>query len=431
MSARRVAITGIGILCGYGRGGEALWAGLSSGRSAIGEHRARLGRRDWLAYPMAALRDDPAGLARAFPNREFVRDNHLGEDPDFIALADCVAQALEDAGLGDGKRDHDVGLIVTHESPGLAPHVQSFFRWGRMAKAWWRSRSKFSPPDFLYEQQSESVYRLHSFLYLHYLSALFHLHGFTLYNNNACASGAFSLAVAADRIRSGDSDAVVVVGGDIPEDGTKYRWFRDLGLYSARGQCRPFRADRDGMVLGSGAAALVLEDLDLARRAGRNVYAEWLGAGFTSDGWKVTFPDVVGRRYRDAIARALKVAQVEPGDLSLLVPHGVGSGLYDRFEASCLGDVLGDSGAPWPPMMLLKQALGHTLGGCALVETVAALLAMRQGRIPEAARCVEPDPALSIGPPRPGPLLADGLILKCTNGFGGQNGAMVLRAMPA
>ena len=322
-------------------------------------------------------------------------------------------------------------MIVTHESPGLAPHVQSFFRWGKMAKAWLRSGSRFNPPDFLYEQQSDSVYRLHSFLYIHYLSALFDLHGFTLYNNNACSSGAFAMAVAADRIRGGDASAVIVAGGDLPEDGTKYRWFRDLGLYSPRGECRPFTPERDGMVLGSGAAAFVFEDLERARARGRLVYAEWLGGGFTSDGWKVTMPDVVGGRYSEAIGRALRSAGVTPEEVSLVTPHGLGTGLFDRFEAMTLSTVFGNSGTPWPPMMVLKGALGHTLGGCVLVETVASLLALERGEVPAAAQCEAPDTALPLGRPREGSIPKRWVLLKCTNGFAGQNGAIVLRSAEA
>ena len=199
------------------------------------------------------------------------------------------------------------------------------------------------------------MYRLHSFLYIHFLSSLFDLHGFSLYNNNACASGAFSMAVAADRIKSGEASAIVVAGGDLPEDGTKYRWFRDLDLYSRTGSCRPFAAGRDGMVLGSGAGALVLEDLEGARRQGRTVHAEWLGSGFTSEGWKVTMPDVTAGRYRHAIAAALASAGTAPEEISLITPHGVGSGLYDQFEAVSLAGVFGTSGAPWPPMMALSS----------------------------------------------------------------------------
>ena len=99
--------------------------------------------------------------------------------------------------------DNQVGLVVTHESPGLADHLQSFFRWGETARAWVRSKDRFNPAEFLYRQKSDSVYRMHSFLYIHYLAAMFRFHGFSLYNNNACASGAFALAVAADRVRSG------------------------------------------------------------------------------------------------------------------------------------------------------------------------------------------------------------------------------------
>ncbi len=428
MSGRRVAVTGLGVLTGYGRGVDALWSGLTSGRSAVREHKAHLGRQEWLHYPMAALRDDVAELAAALPNAHFVRENRLVSDPDLVAIAESVRQALADARLTYDPVRNDVGMVVTHESPGLAPHVQSFFRWGEMGRAWLRSRARFNPAEFLYTQQSDSVYRLHSFLYVHYLSAVFGIHGFTLYNNNACASGTFALAVAADRIRSGEASAVVVTGGDVPEDGTKYRWFRDRGLYSPAGSCRPFSKARDGMVLGSGAAALVLEDLERARAAGKKIYAEWLGSGFTSDGWKVTMPDVAGERYADAIARALRSAGVLPADITMISPHGVGAELLDRYEAASLAAVFGPRENSWPSFLPLKGALGHTLGGCALVETVGALLALAKGEIPAGARCDELDPSLPIGRQEKGIDGGDWLLLKCTNGFAGQNGAIVLRA---
>lgn len=424
---RRVGITGIGVVSGYGRGPEALWRGLEGGRSAIAPHRARFGGRAWLDYSMARLDDDLAELAADLPNQPLVESQRLASDPDLVAIAEAVRQALGDAGLTYDREVNDVGIVVTHESPGLADHLQGFFRWGEAARAWLRSPARFDPPEFLYRLKSESVYRMHSFLYIHWLSAIFGLHGFSLYNNNACASGAFSLAVAADRIKSGEASAVVVVGGDVPEDGTKYRWFRDLGLYSKSGRCRPFHAERDGLVLGSGAAAFVLEDLDAARRAGRRVWAEWRGGGFTSEGWKVTLPDPDSGRYAEAMLRALRAAGIGPSEVDLVCPHGVGSGLLDGFEAASLAAVFGRNGETWPALMPVKPAVGHTLGGCALVETLAALLALRAGAIPELVRCGEVDPALPLGrAPQHGALPREWVMLKCTNGFAGQNGAFVL-----
>jgi 3-oxoacyl-[acyl-carrier-protein] synthase II len=418
----------MGVLSGYGRGLSALWTGLDGGESAVRPHRARLGRRAWLNYPMAALRDGTATLAARLPKQGVVAGSRLTDDADLIALADCVMQAIADAGLIYPADRNDVGLVVTHESPGLAAHVQGFFRWGQMLRAWLGSRHKFNPPEFLYAQQSDSVYRMHSFLYIHHLSALFDLHGFTLYNNNACSSGAFALSIAADRIRSGQTAAAIVVGGDLPEDGTKYRWFQDLGLYSRSGRCRPFSARRDGLVLGSGAAAIVLEDLEAARARGRTVWAEWLGAGFSSDGWKVTLPDVVGGRYADAIQSALSASATRPDEISMICPHGVGGGLYDRYEAGSLAAVFGNGSRPWPPMMPVKAAVGHTLGGCVLLETAAAILALHHGRIPAAASCPDPDPVLPLGRGRNGGLPASWRLLKVANGFAGQNSALVLRA---
>jgi len=429
VTEKRVAITGLGVLSGYGRGTRALWEGLASGRSAVRSHRARLGRRAWLEYPMASLRDDTRSLARGLPKPGIVSSGRLDEDADLVALADCVSQAIEDSRITYDRAHNEIGLVVTHESPGLAPHVQSFFRWSSLMRSWIASRHRFNPQEFLYEQQSVSVYRMHSFLYIHHLSSLFDLHGFTLYNNNACSSGAFAMSLAADRIRTGQSRTVIVVGGDLPEDGTKYRWFADLGLYSDSGTCRPFSARRDGLVLGSGAAALVLEDLDQARDRGADIHAEWLGAGFSSDGWKVTLPDVVGGRYTEAIHRALDNAGVTPEEISLVCPHGVGSGLYDRYEAGCLRAVFGNGhGRGWPPMMPVKGAVGHTLGGCVLLETAAAILALARGGIPPAATCPDPDPDLHMPGGREGALPASWNLLKCANGFAGQNSAIVLRS---
>jgi 3-oxoacyl-[acyl-carrier-protein] synthase II len=428
VSARRVGITGIGVMTGYGRGVDALWNGLASGRSAVRPHAARMGSANWVSHPMAALPEGAVSVA-TLPNAPFIAENHLEDDPDLLAIADCIKQAIDDAGLAYDPANNDLGLVVTHESPALAPHVQSFFRWRELGRSWLRSPARFNPPEFLYEQQRESVYRLHSFLYVHYLSAVFGLHGFTLYNNNACASGAFAMAVAADRIRNGEAETVIVAGGDVPEDGTKYRWFKDRGLYSPTGRCRPFSAERDGLVLGSGAAALVLQDLEQARAEGRRVYAEWLGGGFTSDGWKVTVPDVAGRRYAQAIARALRSAEVRPDDVTMIVPHGVGASLLDRYEAEALAEVFGEAGGDWPSLLPLKGAVGHTLGGCALVETVGALLALEHEQIPAAARADAFDPALPLRRSSRSVDAGAWTLLKCVNGFGGQNGAFVLRSI--
>jgi 3-oxoacyl-(acyl-carrier-protein) synthase len=425
---RDVAVTGLGVLSGYGRGVDALWSGLLSGRTAFRDHVAHFGNREWARYRMAALADDPRSLAGALPNQHVVEHERLADDPDLVVIADSIAQAVADAGLSYDPEANDVGLVVTHESPGLADHLQGFFRWGETARAWLRSDARFDPPEFLYQQKSESVYRLHSFLYIHYLAALFRFHGFSLYNNNACASGAFALSVAAERIRSGSASAMVVAGGDVPEDGTKYRWFQDAGLYSPSGSCRPFRSDRDGLLLGSGAAALVLEDLETARAAGKPIHAVWRGGGFTSEGWKVTMPDVASERYAEAIEGALRVAGVQPEEISLVAPHGVGTGMLDHFEAETLARIFGDGERVWPPLMTVKAAVGHTLGGCVLVETVAALLALRHGELPTVVRCEDPDRGLPLGASRAQPGDGPWTLLKCTNGFAGQNSAIVLRS---
>ena len=114
----------------------------------------------------------------------------------------------------------------------------------------------------------------------------------------------------------------------------------------------------------------------------------------------------------------------------MIAPHGVGASLLDRYEAESLAEVFGNGGSDWPVLLPLKGAVGHTLGGCALVETVGSLLTLAHEEIPTAARVDEFDAALPLGRTSR-TLHADSwTMLKCVNGFGGQNGAMVLRSIP-
>jgi 3-oxoacyl-(acyl-carrier-protein) synthase len=418
----------MGVVTGYGRGTQRLWDGMASGRPAVREHLARFAGKAWQRFPMAALSEETSVIAADLPNQAVVRHDKLEQDRDLIVIADSVREAILDAGLEYDPDDNHVGLVVTHESPGVSDHLQGFFRWGEMARAWLGSRVRFQVPEFLYQQKSESVYRLHSFLYIHYLAALFRLHGFSLYNNNACASGAFALAVAADRIRSGTAPAMVVVGGDVPEDGTKFRWFEEAGLYSTRGECSPFREERDGLILGTGAGAIVLEDLEAARAAGKRIYAEWLGGGFSSEGWKVMMPDVQSDRYAAAIAEGLRTAGIAADEVTLITPHGVGAPMLDHFEAETLAEIFPDDGRAWPPILTVKAALGHTLGACVLVELIASLMTLERRSLPEVIRCSAPDPKLPIGRQRDEEIGERWVLLKCTNGFAGQNSAVILRS---
>ena len=144
----------------------------------------------------------------------------------------------------------------------------------------------------------------------------------------------------------------------------------------------------------------------------------------------MTVPDVGGRRYARAIAGALRSADVRPNDVTMISPHGVGARLLDRYEAESLAEVFGNGGRDWPVLLPLKGAVGHTLGGCALVETVGALLAIAHEEIPPVVHVDEFDPGLPLGRSSRSIHAGSFTLLKCTNGFGGQNGAVVLRSTP-
>jgi 3-oxoacyl-[acyl-carrier-protein] synthase II len=247
---------------------------------------------------------------------------------------------------------------------------------------------------------------------------------------SACASGAEALSLAADLIRLGRADVVVAGGTEAIVHPLPMAGFAQMRAMSTRNDeperaSRPFDKGRDGFVLGEGAGVLVLESAEHAAARGARVYAEIAGGGITSDGYHITAPDPTGGGASRAIGAALRTAGVDPADIGHVNCHATSTPVGDVAEAAAIRGAIGSH----PVLTAPKSALGHLLGAAGAVESIAAMLSVRDGIIPPTLNLDRIDDGVQLdvvsGEARKVDLKA---AVNDAFGFGGHNVALVFVA---
>ena len=241
--------------------------------------------------------------------------------------------------------------------------------------------------------------------------------------SSACASSAHAIVEAMHWLRLGVADAMVAGGSEAPfAYGLMMAW-RAMHIL-APDTCRPFSADRKGMVMGEGAACLVIERLESAKARGAGILAVLAGFGVTADAGHIVKPD------QGSIVRTLRLALasagVAPDEVGYINAHGTGTQLNDAVESAALRAVFGDGQVPVTTST--KAATGHTMGGAGAIEAVITVGAMRQGFVPPTLNFVAPDPEcpIDVCPNQSRPADID-VALSNSFAFGGLNVSLVLR----
>jgi 3-oxoacyl-(acyl-carrier-protein) synthase len=430
MSKKRVAITGLGPICSLGYGASEVWDSLMKLRLNLVRERYLIDGEEWGTFHLHKMRDfDVRRFGIPEESLRFIRELRTvrKEDTDLYYFLAMISLALKDSGLRYDPKDNAVGLLLTHENPG----VETFFEelidsaYELFNKFAGKKMSKLALAQGLYDSGCEERgYNLQSFSYLFAAAKAFDLHGYSLFVNNACASGLFAIESAARQIRSGASPAVVVAAADNPTKVYKYLWFRKKGLYAEDGITRPFARDGSGIVFGDGGAALVLEDLEHARARKARVYGEYLGGGFSLEGWKITVPDVTGDYYERSLRMALDGSGVGADEIDFVNPHGVGMKITDAYEAKAIRNVFAGR---MPRVSAFKPLCGHNLGGSALLETAIALLALENGVIPATLNCDNVDEAMGLDIVTKNEEARMRTIAKMSCGFAGYSGVGIFR----
>lgn len=252
--------------------------------------------------------------------------------------------------------------------------------------------------------------------------------------STGCTSGIDAVGYALDLIIDGSADIVVSGAADAPLSPITVVCFDVIRASSRRNDdpehaCRPFDATRDGLVLGEGAAVLVIEELEHARRRGAHIYAEVAGAASRCNGYHMTGLKPDGREMAEAITAALDQAKMDPTGVEYINAHGSGTKQNDRHETAAFKRSLGDH-AYETPVSAFKSMIGHSLGAIGSLEIVGCLLALGEGVIPPTANLHEPDPDCDLDYV---PLVAREQRVRAAltvgSGFGGFQSAMILRKM--
>lgn len=240
--------------------------------------------------------------------------------------------------------------------------------------------------------------------------------------SNACASGTNAIGQAAHWVAQGWADRVICGGFD-PLSQLVFAGFNSLRALSASGVCRPFAKNRDGLLLGEGAAVLLLESEDTACRSGVCRLAEIIGYGASTDNHHLTQPEPGGSGPRTAMERALADAAIDPAGIDYVNAHGTATLFNDSSEAAALAAVL-----PGVRVSSTKALTGHALGAAGAMEVVFSIYALQNGFCPPQWNCEVPDPSCEVRlvspeeaprPPR--------CIVSNSFGFGGSNASLVLR----
>lgn len=406
--ARRVVVTGVGIVCSLGGDVPSVRRALSEGRRGFapvtlfepgGASSAPVAEA---AVPAAAPVPSAAGGRGASGGRRTRNDAFLEA---------AAAEALAGAGLAPGAALAAFGISVGGSNGGM-PEAEAWFL-DRTAEAGGPARARArSLAPILGLPVSCGADRL---------AAALGARGPRATNSTACSSSAAAIATAADWIRDGECDGAVA-GGSEPLCRLTFSGFAALRLMDPAG-CRPFHAERRGLTLGEGAALLVLEEPGRARARGAEILAEVLEHGASCDAHHMTACHPEGRGMEAAMREALERSGVAPGQVGYLNAHGTATPVNDAAEAKAVARVFGERRGP--AVSSTKSMHGHLLGGGGAIEAAVVVLALAGGVLPPNAGCDRADPTLALD------LITEGsrrrrVSIAASNSFGFGGGNVVL-----
>ncbi|HEX8411287.1 MAG TPA: beta-ketoacyl-[acyl-carrier-protein] synthase family protein [Thermoanaerobaculia bacterium] len=348
LSSTRVVITGLGIISPFGRGRDAALESLRNARSGVRTIRS-------IDTSLLACR-----IAGEFPDE---LTEHRGHDRftrfALIAAEEAAAQAGE-----LGLEPERIGVLIGTGLGGTETQDANY-------KRLYGEGGRIHPmgiPSSMYNAASAAV------------STRLGAKGVSYSVVSACASSAHAIGLAAQAIRSGQADAVFAGGADAPLSVGIVKAWESLRVLAVDNEhpeeaCRPFSADRKGLVLAEGAAVFVLESEENARRRGAQILGEVAGFGATSDAGHITDPSA------DGAARAVRLALAEAqlNTVDYINAHGTGTKANDATETAAIHAVFG---ADLPPVSSTKSMHGHAMGASGAIEIASSLLALRDGFLP-------------------------------------------------
>ena len=368
-----VVVTGMGAFCAAGRTAAKLWQSAVAGRSP-----AR-----WLDLPAGSQPPRIAACVAPAVDLAAPQFRHVRKMDRCVQLAHAAAaEAWQQAGLDTGRvSPARIGVIAgTSRGP--------IGKWAESARS--LAQRRVRPSD----AANSTIACLSGAL-----SQTFHAHGPSFTVSAACASGAFAIALAAQQIATGAADVVLAGGAEAPLQPLVVAQLAAAGVLGHHDDpartCRPFDRTRNGLLLGEGAAFLVLESAASARQHGAPILARLSGWAMGSDdGGRVGVMEN-GDGLLQVAGQALSLAGLEPAEVDHFNGHGTGTMINDRAEARAMALLLGGA-VGRIPYSSTKPVTGHCVGATPALEAVICLGALRHQVVPPTIHCDEPDPACRL-----------------------------------
>ncbi len=396
----RVAITGLGAVSAAGFGASAAWDAVRAGRSAIGPLDCPRGEN---------LQVKIGGQVRDFDAVALLSQRKAGMMDRFSHFAVVAArEAAAQAGLAAGSPELTAaGAVIGIGVGGMDTLDNAFHR------IYAESKPRVHPltiPKLMCNAAASQV------------SMDLGARGITFAIASACASGTHAIGIAAQMIRTGSAQIMITGGSEACISyGTMLGW--EALRVLASDTCRPFSANRSGLVIGEGAGILILESWDHATARGATILGEVLGFGANADAGDLTSPNADGAA--NAIRLALRDATLTPDKIGYINAHGTGTMMNDQVESQAVRAAF--DGYALPPLSSSKAVLGHALGAAGALEAVVTVQALADQIIPPTANCDQPDESLGVDMVPEGPRAASfDVALSNSFAFGGLNAVLAL-----
>jgi 3-oxoacyl-[acyl-carrier-protein] synthase II len=406
----RVVVTGIGIISPLGLDAVTTWNGLINGKSGV--DKITLFDASTHATKIAAEVKD-------FDPNKYIDRKLVRRMDRFTQLAVAASQeALKDAQLViDDSNRNDISVMVGSGIGGLGTLSEQL---KILIEKGPDRVSPFLIPMMISDMAGAQI------------SINIGSKGANVCSTSACSSGSDAIGNAYEILKRGDGVAIITGGAEAVITPIGVAGFNAARTLSTRNDdpktaSRPFDAQRDGFVIGEGAAILVLETLDFAKKRGAHILAEIIGYGASSDAYHITSPPDSAEGAVRSMKMALRKAEIEPTDIDYINAHGTSTEINDKTETKAIKAVFGDY-AYKVPISSTKSMTGHMIGAAGAIEASICVLTIQNGVIPPTMNLHNPDPECDLDyVPNVARRANVKTALSNTFGFGGHNSCLIIR----
>ena len=369
----RIVVTGMGAVSPLGLDIPTLWQALKSGQSGAG--RITL-------FDAEPFETKIAAEVKGFDATNYFEHREARRMDRYTQFATVAAmQAVKQANLDCAKEGTDVGVLIGSGIGGITTLS------AQMATLAEKGPHRISPllvPMMIADAAAGHV------------SIMLGAKGMNFCATSACSSGADAVGEACEIIKRGDVQVMIAGGAEAPLTPISIAGFNAAGALSVRNDApekasRPFDAQRDGFVMGEGAAVLVLESLDHALKRDANILAELAAYGATSDAFHITQPAQDGGGGAKAMLMALRKAGLSPKDIDYINAHGTSTSMNDKCETMAIKSVFGED-AYRVPVSSTKSMMGHMIGAAGAIEAIVCVLVIQDGVLPPTINLENADP---------------------------------------